>query len=160
MTDIDVPEILAKAKAYRERAAAERRRYYKRNAASEAKYKAQRSARVRDILNIIKLERGCCDCGYNSHAEALDFDHVDGQKSFTISGSIQCNLRTIRAEVAKCEVRCANCHRIATKRRLNAGMIAVKALNLFFKIQDHHSQDGEQRGIAICSIIAKAHAFM
>lgn len=50
----------------------------------------------------------------------LQFDHVRGTKLDTISRMIRigAGLDKIGAEIAKCEVRCANCHVIATLGRL------------------------------------------
>lgn len=56
----------------------------------------------------------CVDCG-EKDIVVLDFDHVKGQKSFTISKAIRfINLEKIKLEIEKCDVRCANCHRIKT----------------------------------------------
>lgn len=63
----------------------------------------------------------CVDCG-ETDLVVLDFDHVRGQKIRTISRMIYGgdSLTTIREEIEKCEVRCANCHRIKTaERRIN-----------------------------------------
>ena len=72
-------------------------------------------ARVRDLVRQIKLERGCIDCGYRENADALELDHVRGQKIAPVSrlGSFV----KVREEMAKCEVRCANCHSIQTAMR-------------------------------------------
>jgi len=59
-----------------------------------------------------KLKRGCKDCGYK-HPAARDFDHVKGTKCFAIS-KVKRSLTALKAEIAKCVVRCANCHRIKT----------------------------------------------
>ena len=66
---------------------------------------------VKEWINAYKLEHGCIDCGYRSHAVALDFDHTDG-KTRNIA-----NLKSIKAVQAeiirhKCVVRCSNCHRV------------------------------------------------
>lgn len=55
----------------------------------------------------------CVDCG-EADIRILDFDHVKGKKISEISRmmNIGCSWFTIEAEIAKCEVRCANCHRI------------------------------------------------
>lgn len=55
----------------------------------------------------------CVDCG-ETDIRVLDFDHVKGKKSGDISRmmNIGYSWSTIEAEIAKCEVRCANCHRI------------------------------------------------
>ena len=44
----------------------------------------------------------------------LDFDHLDGaDKKFQIADALRLRvgLSTLKAELEKCEVRCANCHR-------------------------------------------------
>lgn len=80
--------------------------------------------RAVQFVNEIKLARGCVDCGYNEHPEALDFDHLrDKTKNVstlaTQSGTVSwVRLQArLEAEIAKCEVVCANCHRIRTFRR-------------------------------------------
>ena len=80
--------------------------------------RAERGARVRAM----KLERGCADCGYNAHPAALDFDHLPGGGKRHGIADIQAHypMATILAEIAKCEVVCANCHRIRTFNRRTA----------------------------------------
>lgn len=68
----------------------------------------------RAILQEEKLKRGCIDCGYNKHHAALDFDHVSGEKCFELSKSVSRTIESMMAEMAKCVVRCSNCHRIKT----------------------------------------------
>jgi hypothetical protein len=60
-----------------------------------------------------KLRRGCIDCGYNKHPAALDFDHIVGEKKFALS-KVSRSLEALKDEIAKCVVRCSNCHRIRT----------------------------------------------
>jgi L-lysine 2,3-aminomutase len=71
------------------------------------------------ILQLYKLIIGCQDCGYGEHAEALDFDHRPNEdKLFTISGhKHRYSWAAIIAEVEKCDVVCANCHRVRTANR-------------------------------------------
>lgn len=66
------------------------------------------------------MTSGCVDCGYREHVAALDFDHLPGtEKKFGIAkGVYDFGWATIAAEIAKCEVVCANCHRIRTASRL------------------------------------------
>jgi hypothetical protein len=70
-------------------------------------------------VTAIKLDRGCVDCGFRGHPEALQFDHVRGEKVEGISrmANTPGAWRHIEAEIAKCEVRCANCHAIKTAER-------------------------------------------
>jgi hypothetical protein len=76
--------------------------------------------RQRAYVDSIKLDRGCADCGFNGHPAALDFDHLPGTiKVFNIATMVirRNGLAAIMAEIAKCEVVCANCHRIRTANR-------------------------------------------
>ena len=70
----------------------------------------ERRARVTQV----KLDAGCTDCGFRKWAEALQFDHVNGDKIAPISGITGSSWEVVSAEIAKCEVRCVNCHRIRT----------------------------------------------
>lgn len=58
----------------------------------------------------------CVDCG-ESDPLVLEFDHL-GDKSFNIAdGMRRRSWETVLAEIAKCEVVCANCHRRRTALR-------------------------------------------
>lgn len=60
----------------------------------------------------------CVDCGHTD-IRCLEFDHVRGTKTSSIATLLKnaAPWSTIEAEIAKCEVRCANCHRIKTNER-------------------------------------------
>ena len=55
----------------------------------------------------------CADCG-NSNPVVFDFDHISGEKKYDLSKLIQqgASITLMQCEIDKCEVRCANCHRI------------------------------------------------
>lgn len=57
----------------------------------------------------------CVDCG-ESEPIVLDFDHVRGTKTGNVSDLVagRATVAAITAEIAKCEIRCANCHRRRT----------------------------------------------
>jgi hypothetical protein len=59
----------------------------------------------------------CRDCG-ESDPVVLEFDHV-GEKAASISELLSdtASMRSVNAEIAKCEVVCANCHRRRTATR-------------------------------------------
>lgn len=67
-------------------------------------------------LDAYKLERGCQDCGYSVDPRALDLDH---RNPATKVGNVSRLLRfapwpVVLEELAKCDVLCANCHRVKT----------------------------------------------
>jgi len=68
----------------------------------------------RDLINKIKLDRGCAECGYAAHSAALDFNHVRGDKTFSISQDPKIAMHKLLSEIDKCEILCANCHRVHT----------------------------------------------
>lgn len=71
----------------------------------------------RDRLNAIKMATGCVDCGFAAHPAALQFDHVRGEKLFEIGSKTSMAWERMEAEIAKCDVVCANCHAIRTAER-------------------------------------------
>jgi len=70
----------------------------------------------------VKLEAGCMDCGLMSpYPEVYDFDHRPGvDKVRDVSRLYAGSMRDLVAEIAKCDVVCANCHRIRTFDRKSA----------------------------------------
>lgn len=78
-----------------------------------------RQQKRRQIVASLKTDRGCVDCGYNAHPEALEFDHLpEFHKSFDISQGLRTRgLDAILAEIEKCEVVCGNCHAVRTANR-------------------------------------------
>ena len=58
----------------------------------------------------------CVDCG-ETDTRVLEFDHVRGTKEFNIMRKVPCvGFDRLKAEIEKCDVRCANCH---TRRHYN-----------------------------------------
>ncbi len=77
-------------------------------------------ARKRNKEHIEEYLRGhpCIDC-QESNIIVLEFDHVYGDKTdhVTTGGNKPWSLKRLKEEIEKCEIRCANCHRIATHNR-------------------------------------------
>lgn len=63
------------------------------------------------IINKIKMESGCSDCGFNEHPSVLHFHHLNKKKKlFGIGRGLTRPMSVIMEEIKKCEVLCANCH--------------------------------------------------
>ena len=81
---------------------------------SERKYK-EHTAFVDQHLR----SHPCVDCG-ETDIVLLEFDHVVGEKVMDLSSMIgRRSWRVISDEIAKCDVRCVNCHRRRTAARFN-----------------------------------------
>ncbi len=82
----------------------------------------QRRHRERNFERMMAYLRShpCVDCGIDDPI-VLDFDHLPQfEKRFAIARAINASTRSwqsIIAEIEKCEVVCANCHRRRTARR-------------------------------------------
>lgn len=72
----------------------------------------------RELVMGYLLTHPCVDCGTDDW-RVLQFDHVGDNKLFNIAEQMQsASSEKMLAEIAKCEVRCANCHQIVTSERL------------------------------------------
>lgn len=94
------------------------RQHYKENADSYLKNKQDRITIVKNFINQSK-NKPCLDCGNRFPPVCMDFDHLLN-KTFNISNCarLTTNLDRIKLEMDKCEVVCANCHRLRTQDRL------------------------------------------
>ena len=75
---------------------------------------------IEDEIRKIKMSTPCKDCGKIYHYCVMDFDHLIDKK-FQISKATRSGwpLAIILAEIEKCELVCANCHRLRSfERRL------------------------------------------
>jgi transposase-like protein len=78
-------------------------------------------------LHAILSRSPCVDCGERDPL-VLEFDHLrDKRDDVTRLAWHCCSLATIDAEIEKCEIRCANCHRRATASR--AGHFRFRVLS-------------------------------
>lgn len=84
-----------------------------RNARARSKYHKRRDW-------FWELKRNPCErCGGTFHPVAMQFDHLPGvEKKFEVNGqNITKRLDVVLAEIAKCQLLCANCHHIVTWER-------------------------------------------
>ena len=74
----------------------------------------------RAFVDTLKENTPCMDCLTYYPAPVMEFDHVGGHtKTDTISRMVgnELSIRTILIEIQKCELVCANCHRLRTIQR-------------------------------------------
>ena len=97
------------------------RRHYEQNRdkviAKAKEYSKLARERIRVFINNYLKVNPCVDCG-EADPIILEFDHVAG-KDFNISDATRkgVSIKKLKDEIAKCEVRCANCHRKKTYER-------------------------------------------
>ena len=98
-----------------ERLACQRRHYqnnkadYKQRAKDNSAIAKKRNAQ--HVLDFLR-QNPCCDCGENDPI-VLTFDHIEpDQKYKHVSDLVRnsASIKKIDEEIAKCEVRCCNCH--------------------------------------------------
>ena len=93
------------------------RRHYERNKEQYVQRAKERNLALRKLVRDLK-DIPCTDCKQSFPTYCMDFDHVRGKKKFTIASNTQrIGKKKLLAEIAKCEVVCANCHRIRTYNR-------------------------------------------
>jgi hypothetical protein len=93
----------------------------------------RRRNRLAEWINEFK-HQPCADCGGDFPPYLMDFDHVRGQKLGDICGmrARTVSRDTIRAEIDKCQVVCATCHRARTHaRRRGAEVTASEFVSTF-----------------------------
>lgn len=100
------PCVRANSKAHYE---ANKDRYLERNRRTKARLVDERF----NFLLGYFADNPCVDCGESDPA-VLDFDHLRDKKFLVTRELINKSWADILAEIEKCVVRCANCHRRVT----------------------------------------------
>jgi hypothetical protein len=78
-----------------------------------------RRAANRELLWQYLLDHPCVDCN-NADPRVLEFDHRESkEKVWAVASMFSWSWSTIEYEIAKCDVRCANCHAIRTQNQFD-----------------------------------------
>lgn len=87
-------------------------RWHYRHTEENSQQSLDRRQRLRAWLHIHKASLGCRQCG-EADAACLEFHHVRGEKEMAVGQMVShgYSAADIHAELEKCEVLCANCHR-------------------------------------------------
>ena len=138
--------------------------YYRKNHEAQKARLLRNSAARRADNRVRAIEylraHPCVDCG-ETDIVVLQFDHLRDKKAdvaaLIISGA---TWAAIEREIAKCEIRCANCHRLETARRYtraggrNRRMESSKAVP-----QQLHLVDAAPRICRVCRVEQPLSAF-
>jgi hypothetical protein len=94
-----------------------RDQYIARSKARPDRHRHERMTYWSWLMNYL-ASHPCVDCGA-AEPVLLQFDHRDGTMKVDTVGSMlhRASWTTLLNEIAKCDVRCANCHRIRTAER-------------------------------------------
>ena len=68
----------------------------------------------KNYVNSLKENNPCLDCGYFYRYFQMDFDHLEDKNFGIAKGVYKKSLKTLKLEIAKCELVCGNCHKIRT----------------------------------------------
>lgn len=88
------------------------RGWYQRNKTTHIARVRDRDKRIKAWLKEYKQNIVCEKCG-ESHPACLEFHHINPQEKEFAVGRLRnkSSMRLLQAEIAKCRVLCANCHR-------------------------------------------------
>lgn len=111
------------------------RQYYKEKGEVHKKNVVKRNKKNRKVLQDYILQHfktnSCKDCG-NGDIRVLEFDHLPQfRKSKDISRLLAASVstKTLQKEIDKCEVVCANCHKIRTVERSKVNYRKFKSMD-------------------------------
>ena len=97
--------------------------WYPKNRSKHIGYQTAIKKRIHQYIRDFKNTSKCVDCGFvgSKCPDVLDFDHVRDLKKFNISEFKHHtnSLKRVKEEIEKCDVVCANCHRMRTANRKN-----------------------------------------
>ena len=105
------------------------REHYKANKSAYVQkargWRKSRRIELRTIVWEYLNTHPCIDCG-ESDPVVLEFDHVSKKKEAGVAVLVHkaVSIETLMEEIAKCEVRCANCHRRRHAKERRTGRIA------------------------------------
>lgn len=120
-----------------------RKVYYNKNKEKAIEYSKESNKiitkRNREFIYKYLLQNPCIDCKEKSPI-LLEFDHRSDKK-YNISDMITkgYSLISLQKEIDKCDVRCANCHRIKTARDFNFWMYRRCKFSSSGRAQDFQS---------------------
>ena len=95
------------------------KKYYEANKDLYKSHRDRIRSEIQQFIGQYKESRGCTDCGVHYPAVVLDLDHLPGTEKLCNPSQLvhKGSWSLVHSELAKCEVVCANCHRLRTQQR-------------------------------------------
>jgi hypothetical protein len=94
--------------------------YYLKHKADYVARAVLHNKKIKAILRAGK-DKPCADCGIQYPYYVMEYDHREGEKKLCNVSALHArrriSMRKLLAEISKCDVVCANCHRERTFRR-------------------------------------------
>jgi|TARA_R110001583_G_scaffold125752_1_gene277323 hypothetical protein len=76
--------------------------------------------RNKNFINRYKRLKGCTICGWKESIWGLHFDHIDPKKKkSSVSEMTGHSIESLKKEIRKCNLLCANCHSIRTEKQFS-----------------------------------------
>jgi hypothetical protein len=114
--DVELERMRQWKQTNREHVLAKAKEWYEQNSEHKRDTDHLRIQEKRSLIRLLKA-RPCADCGGSFPPICMDFDHVGDDKVMNVSKMGRYSIERILEEIAKCEVVCANCHRLRTANR-------------------------------------------
>ncbi len=93
--------------------------WYQDNRARMKRVRSRHATKLRAEYHSLK-DQPCADCGGRFPHYVMEFDHVRGTRNTPVARLQKSARSRLRAEVQKCDLVCANCHKVRTHRRRQA----------------------------------------
>ena len=95
---------------------AHQRNWYEKNKEMYIERNRLAKAEKRAYIQDLKTKTACADCKRYFHYCQMDFDHLE-DKVTEVGKLVGWGWSKLLAEIAKCDIVCANCHRLRTHKR-------------------------------------------
>lgn len=111
-------------------------KHYKENTEGYAERRQDYKRSLRAFVD--DLKRGpCVDCGNSYHPCQMQFDHIGTDKVASVADLVRSKGKpAVIAEIAKCELVCANCHAARTHARKESCNLETCGLPAMYFITD------------------------
>jgi hypothetical protein len=106
------------------------KKYYLNHKPEQLVRNKNKKDQIRSYIKQYKEFRGCMDCGGKFPYYVLDFDHRDPNEKLRSPASLAKNgsWEVMLRELDKCDVVCANCHRVRTHKSNHYAFRKQKAI--------------------------------